>query len=441
MYGDTGTAMRHELAALLRQHRIQQRLGGTGQERAAVGLQIRQYRLRILLWCTQALEAVSPLTFSNQHPAQPNPFRSAGTGPGGGSPASELARALHYAVSNATTVPAAIDQIVSTSNQASDRPVLEHWRLAARAAVLAEHDTAPDVTSAMSVRQAQVVVGDVAAITQAIVILDQRYRTTPGWQVLAKSDRLGWAALAAALDVNLGQPDYTVDDLGWRPSTKLIKGPAKPGILGVLQAEHNLVIRMKTFPTATNLRYVIDSQRLLSRRLVPYAERIDPRTAERWNARADTYAHLQRQFRRIGGLAGKGGHAAAEGATVVSRIRALPADAIVEPRVLGGFQVLFERLDKRIADVIEDGIDRQMFFQRVPLPRLVGGTGSLVAPVRERFMPVDRTTHVELIDTIRNNLASQRHVGGRSPGPARADLHAALIHRAGTRDIHAGPSL
>jgi hypothetical protein len=293
----------------------------------------------------------------------------------------------------------------------------------------------------MSVGQAQVVVGDVAAITQAIVILDQRYRNTPGWQLLAKSERLGWAALAAALDVNLAQPDYTVDDLGWRPSSKLIKGPAKPGILGVLQAEHNLVIRMKTFPTATNLRYVIDSQRLLSRHLVPHAERIDPRIAERWTARADTYVRLQRQFRRIGGLAGKGGQAAAEGATAVSRIRMLPADTIVEPRVFGGFQVLFDRLDKRIAEVIEDGIDRQMYFQRVTLPRLVGGTGSLVAPVRERFVPVDRTTNGELIDTIRNDLAPRRSIGTSSPGPARADLHAALVHRAATRAVQTGPTL
>lgn len=320
MYSDNGAVMRDQLAALLRQHRIQQRLGDTVQQRATVGLRIRQYRLSVLLWCARALEAVSPLTFSNQPPTQPNPFRSAGTGPGGGSPAAELARALGYSVSSATTAPAATDQIVSASNQESNGPLLEHWRLAARAAVLAEHDTAPEITASMSAGQAQVVVGDVAAITQAIVILDQRYRNTPGWQSLAKSERLGWAALAAALDVNLGQPDYTVDDLGWRPSTKLIKGPAKPGILGVLQAEHNLVIRMKAFPTATNLRYVIDSQRLLSRHLVPYAERFDPRVAERWGARAGTYARLQRQFRRIGGLVGKGGQAAAEGATVVSRI-------------------------------------------------------------------------------------------------------------------------
>ena len=144
----------------------------------------------------------------------------------------------------------------------------------------------------MTAGQAQVVVGDVAAITQALVVLDQRYRNTPGWEQLAQSARLGWAALAAALDVNLGQPDYTVDELGWRPKTKIIEGPAKEGILGVLQAEHNLIVRMKSFPNATNLRYIIDSQRLLSRRLVPFAARIDPRLAEVWSEPRRHLRHL-----------------------------------------------------------------------------------------------------------------------------------------------------
>ena len=184
----------------------------------------------------------------------------------------------------------------------------------------------------------------------------------------------------------------------------------------MLQAEHNLVVRMKSFPNATNLRYVIDSQRLLSRHLVPYATRIDDRLADRWNTRADTYADLQRLFRPIGGRVGKGGYAAAEGANAVARIRALPDDTIVEPRVLGGFQVLFDRLDRRIVDVIEEGIDRRAFFQRVSLPRLVEGSGGLVAPVRERFVPVDRTANRELIDTVRERSPTTPE----SPQPARA---------------------
>ncbi|MEP6815877.1 MAG: hypothetical protein ABI873_10035 [Marmoricola sp.] len=425
MYADTGAVMRQEFAALLRQHRVQQRLGGAGHEREEHGLQIRQYRQSVLIWCSQALQSTSPLTFSNHTSAQPNPFRNVGTGGSTASPAGELVRAIDLAKTQTTATPATSAQLTSPSSHA----MVEHWREAARAAALAEHDTPADITGRMSARQAQAVVGDVAAITQALVVLDQRYRNTPGWEQLAQGSRLGWAALAAALDVNLGQPDYTVDALGWRPKTKLIEGPTRPGILGVLQAEHNLVVRMKTFPNATNLRYVLDSQRLLSRQLVPFAARIDQRLADRWTARTDTYTLLQHHFRRIGGRLGHGGHAAAEGANATSRLHSLPPDTIVDPRVLGGFQLLFDRLDQRIANVIEDGIDNCAFFQRVTLPRLVEGGGELIAPARERFVPIDRTANSELIETVRRQLLPRREVTPATPGPTRADLHSALIHR------------
>jgi len=425
MYGETGTAMRQELAGLLRQHRVQQRLGGPPEAREEAGLLIRQYRQNVLLWCSQAMRATSPLTFSNLAPAQPNPFRAVGGGGNAATPAGELARALERAGQQSTALPATSEQVTTPTGH----DVIERWRESARAASLAEHDTASEVAERMTAGQAQVVVGDVAAITQALVVLDQRYRNTPGWEQLAQSARLGWASLAAALDVNLRQPDYTVDELGWRPKTKIIEGPVKEGILGVLQAEHNLIVRMKSFPNATNLRYIIDSQRLLSRRLVPFAARIDPRLAEVWSDRADTYATLQQQFRRIGGRLGKGGYAAAEGANAVSRIKALPTDTVVEPRVLGGFQLLFNKLDRRIADVIEDGIDRCAFLHRVTLPRVVGDSGGLVAPVRERFMPVNSAANPELMETIRGRLRPRQGRATPTPGPTRADLHAALIHR------------
>ena len=53
MYGENGAAMRRELAALLRQHRIQHRIGSPGHpDRAALGLEIRQYRETLLIWST-----------------------------------------------------------------------------------------------------------------------------------------------------------------------------------------------------------------------------------------------------------------------------------------------------------------------------------------------------------------------------------------------------
>src|SRR5690606_32436756 len=119
--------------------------------------------------------------------------------------------------------------------------------------------------------------------------------------------------------VSLGQPDYAVDHIGWRPKSKIITGPARPGILGVLQAQHNLTVRMKALPNATNLRLVVDSQRLLSSHLVPFAARIDERLAARWSQRADTYATIQRQLRDVAGVLGRGGQAAAEGAIAVAR--------------------------------------------------------------------------------------------------------------------------
>lgn len=424
MYGETGAAMRAELAELLKQHRVQQRLGGpTPEARAQVGAEIRTYRQCVLVWLGQAMRAAAPITFSNMPPAQPNPFRSAGSG--AATPASELMRAIDLAIQQSTADKATTDALGTPHAN----PMTEHWRLAARAAALAEHDTTQDISAQMTAGQAQALVGDVAAITQALVVLDQRYKNTPGWEPLALSARLGWAALAAALDVSLGQPDYAVDQLGWRPKTKVIDGPARPGILGVLQAEHNLVIRMKSIPNATNLRMVVDSQRLLSVHLAPFAARIDENLAARWTERAKTYVQIQQDLRAIGGLLGKGELAVAEGANAVARLKALPENTIVEPRVLSGFQLLFNRIDACIADVIEDGVAQGAYFRRVTLPRLVSGKGQLVHPVRERFVPITGATDLPVIKTVREQLRPQHAMPPAMPGPTRVDLHAALIHR------------
>ncbi|GAA4700012.1 hypothetical protein GCM10023349_15670 [Nocardioides conyzicola] len=424
MYAETGAAMRAPLAELLRQHRTQHRLGDSPSQRAEAGYEIRRYRHTILAWCSQALDSVSPLTFSNQPSARANPFHVAGAGQGT-SPAGELGRSIDLALTHDRAPRATIDQLTTPTGH----PHVELWRQVARAAALAEHDTAPAIASTMTAPQAQAVVADVAAIVQALVVLDQRHHNTPEWQHLPQSGHLGWAALAASLDVNLGQPDYTVDRLGWHPRVKAIPGPARPGILGVLQAQHNLVVKLgSALPSTVHLRYVIDSQRLLSRHLTPFASRIDNRLAEHWNNRADTYADLQRQFRSISGLLGTGGGAAAaEGANAVARLRSLPADTIVEPRVLGGLQLLFGRLDQHIADLVEDGIASGAFAQRIRLPR-PSETDDLVAPDRDQLAPVDAVDNRGLIDTVRS-LAAPGSKPRATPGASRAELHAALVHR------------
>jgi hypothetical protein len=119
----------------------------------------------------------------------------------------------------------------------------------------------------------------------------------------------------------------------------------------------------------------------------------------------------------------------AEGANAVARLKALPHYTIVEPCVLSGFQLLFNRLDDRIADVIEDGVEQGAFFKRVTLPRLVGGGGQLVRPVRERFVPVTSSTDLAVVKTVRARLRPKDETPMATPGPTRVDLHSALIHR------------
>jgi len=423
MYGENGAQMRTELAALLRQHRVMHRLDAdTAAERAEVGRQVLRFRQTILVWCAQAVGVARPLAFANI-PAKPaDPFRASTEH---AAAIGELTRALEYACAESQTKPASSIEFTTPSANV----LVEHWRLAARSAALAEHDTAPDRAVHLTAAQARVVAGDVAAVSQALVVLDRRYRNTPEWESLAGCDRLGWAALATALDVSLGQPDYSVDQTGWRPRTKPFRGPAKPGVLGVLQAEHNLLVRLKTFPNAMNLRLIVDSQRLLTTALIPYAERIAPELAGRWRERAATYSQIQRELRNVGGRLGNGAAATAEAANAVSRMKALPADAVIEPRMLGGFNTLFSRLDARITDILEAGVEQGAFVQRVTVPRLVTGEGRLIHPVRERFVPVACAADLQVIRTAREHLRPPAESAPASPGTSRADLLAALIHR------------
>lgn len=176
----------------------------------------------------------------------------------------------------------------------------------------------------------------------------------------------------------------------------------------------------------------------LSHHLVPHAARIDARLADRWKARGDTYAELQRQFRSISGLLGTGGGAAAaEGAHAVARLRALPADIVVEPRVLGGFQLLFDRLDRWMGDVVEEGITQGAFAQRVSAPR-PAEEDDIAATARDQLIPVGPSHHRDLIGMVRS-LLPHEHQPPATPGPARADLHSALVHRTATRSPGPAP--
>ena len=77
-YGENGSQLRSELTTLLRQHRIQQRLGGPGihtvpesttaEQRELLGEQIQRYRYAAQVWCLHAVVATNPRVNSNGLP-------------------------------------------------------------------------------------------------------------------------------------------------------------------------------------------------------------------------------------------------------------------------------------------------------------------------------------------------------------------------------------
>jgi hypothetical protein len=103
MYAENGGLLRAELSTLLRQHRVQQRLGGAGshsipetttvEERRLLGEQIRRYRHSVLLWCAQAARAANPQ------------MNLTGTSTRTRGPAEELRHRLDVAIKHSGQVP------------------------------------------------------------------------------------------------------------------------------------------------------------------------------------------------------------------------------------------------------------------------------------------------------------------------------------------------
>lgn len=131
-------------------------------------------------------------------------------------------------------------------------------------------------------------------------------------------------------------------------------------------------------------------------------------------------------MRDIGSLLGTGDLAAAEAAKIVSRLKNVPTDKVIEPRTLAAFQTLYDKIDQRIAEIVEEGLERRVFTQRVTLPRLDTGRGALTAPVRERHRTITNADDLDVLRTVREQLRPPTDTQVTGPGDSRADLHAAL---------------
>ena len=436
MYGENSGALRAELSTLLRQHRIQQRIGGPGihtvpvtttvAEREEIGRLIQRYRLGVLTWCRQALASARPGLHVNRRRAV--------------TPDVELRRRLARTM-NASTAPLPTMADLTTPQE---YPLVDAWRLAARAAALGEHDLAGEVAHGrLDINQRLTVIKDTSEIIRGLIVLDRRYANIPGWKPLSGSVTLQRAAEACAF---LDAADYNVDRRGWRPPARLIDGPGRPGIAGVIQAEHNLLVHLNRLPNALNFRRILDSQRLLSNLLAARTSTTTPELSAHWESRATTYAALHREARNLGGRIGDGAAAVTEAANALSRLRRAPMDVELPQRALDDFATLFNGVDHRVAELFEQGAHERLYFIRCQVPRVVERDGQITHRVRERFMPITSPVQTDLIRLVREQLCPKPTMTGPPAGAnlSRLELAEAINHRPGRTGRspgRSGPSL
>jgi hypothetical protein len=394
-YGENGGRVRAELAVLLRQHRIQQRLGGQGihsvpesttvEQRRELGQLIQRCRAAAIRWCLHAVTAAGP-------------------GDPGGSfawPGENLQRRLQHSINESAAGPLSMDDL-STKQEFA---MVETWRQVATAAVLGEHDF-PGLMDRgrLSVDQRATVLSDAAEVARALVVLDVRYKNIPGWIPIADRGNLARAAQSCVRLGESAEMDYSVDHKGWRPPVATIDGGPMSGIAGVLQAEHTALVYLAQFPDALNFRRVLDGQRIVSHEAARLARVAAPELAEGWLEREQTYRRLVVETRNLAGLVGNGGLAAAESANAVGRLRRLRIDDISSRDPLQDLDKLFVRTDARLASIVEQGADEHLYFLSVKVPRIVDGTGLLVSPTRERYLPINSPIQTDLLAITRLQL-------------------------------------
>jgi len=424
MYGTNGRQLREELTTLLRQHRIQQRLGGPGSQsipvmttpdqREELGQLIQRYRYAALAWCLHAVLAADP---------RPDLEGTSSRGP-----AEELRFRLTRSVNMSNAGMLSLDEL----SKPQDFAMVDSWRQVAQAAVLGEHDF-PGLMDQGRLSHAEclTVLKDAAEVTRGLVVLDKRYDNIPGWAPIRERARLDRAAEALAAFARVVEPDYSVDQKGWRPPSATIDGGPLPGIGGVLQAEHNMLVHLGQFPNALNLRRVMDGQRILSHEAARRAPDMAPELIEKWLEREQTYKRLIDETRNVGGLVGHGGLAAAEAANAVGRLRRIHVDEITRPEPLRDLDKLFTLTDARVAAIIEQGVAEKLYFVSVKTPRIVDGSGELVSPARERYVPIHSSAHTDLLAITRHELRPPpvAPVASAGANESREEMRESIDHR------------
>lgn len=392
-YGEVSARLRDQLTLLLERHRIQARIGGAGsfhvpattshEEREQLGAEMQRYRTAVVDYCRQAVSIADPgLDVATRRR----------------DPVADLLFRLENAAG-------ASKRDLPLSDLMGGEPGYDHvriWQSVAREAVVGERELAA-LKWRIVPEQARVVFKDTADLVRGLVVVDVRHQGVPGWEPLIGGSRLLTAAEAVSAQLS-GQPfDHAVDALGWRPRPGVIEGPALPGLAGVVQAQHNVVVDLQHFPSATNLRTVLVSQADLSKNAARLAEALEPSLAASFNERATLYRDLAQASRPVGGETGDGRYAALESSNAARRLRSGPVGGEEVGEALRRLAHLSQRVDARVSTAVEHGFQQRLYFVAIKLPCLDARTsGGVVRPL-EKWIPVSSPTQADLLAIVRQS--------------------------------------
>ncbi len=174
-YGQNTRELRDSMTWLLGRHRILQRLddqpgytrkaSSAEAERERMGQIILGYRHVALTWCLEAVTAATPktdLTRTTRFTRNPE-------------------EDLRYRLRQTVDASRHVEPLTELLATAHHNGLLVAWQRVARAAALGEHDFAAGVNYMdLTPYQSRTVLNDAATLTQALVILDKRYRNVPG---------------------------------------------------------------------------------------------------------------------------------------------------------------------------------------------------------------------------------------------------------------------
>jgi hypothetical protein len=395
-YGEIAGQLREQMIWLLERQRIQQRIGGAGHfmvpvttteaERASLGAEIRSYRDAVLTYCAEAVSAARPV---------PNPVAQWVHDPIEG-----MRHWLHEARARSTSGRPLTDLM----ERRPDFEYVEKWQDAARSAVQGERELAALRRSALPPAHTGVLLKDAADLVRGVVVLDARLAATPGWQKLHQPSRLAHAAEAVSAGLSLTELDHSIDQYGWRPAPGVVKGPALPGLTGVLQAQHNALAHLGQFPSAYHLRHLLVAQADLSQQVARFARSVEFPSAAAFEERASLHRDLVTASRVVGGEIGDGRFAALESANAARRMRAVTSPGADVKPALSHLAHLGDRVDVRVSAAVEHGFREKLYFVAIslPVPGQVDRAG-IVRPAR-KYIPVDSPVQSDLLALARQRL-------------------------------------